>query len=199
MLQKYGSLTTTTIMGQTVSRRIDFFDFESTGLKGTFAQILVACFLSLDGKDVVTFRLDNKKYKPKKRFDDDSKLIEAVRDYMEESFCWVSWYGKMFDVPLLQTRLALHGMKPLERRLHVDLLYYSRKPNLLLHSSRLDSVAKSFQFKTQKTDLLPDAWMAARSLEKKAMDTIVEHCQADVQVLGEAWDVLSPFVRNIHY
>jgi len=179
--------------------RIDCFDLETTDLKGTFGHVLVGCFLPLHGKDVVVFRLDDRKYKPKKKLHDDSKMVEAIRDYMEESFAWVGWYSKQFDVPFLNTRLVLQKKRPVNKRMHVDLIYYARKPNLALHSSRLDSVAKSFRFEEQKTILDPEIWRSAYELDKEAMDYVTAHCIQDVKILQQAWDVLSPFIRNMHF
>ena len=105
----------------------------------------------------------------------------------------------MFDVGFLNTRLVLNNLPNLERRMHIDLMYYARRPHLALHSSRLDAVAKSFRLAEQKTDMNPDIWNAAFQLRKDAMDYVVEHCIQDVKVLKEAFEVLSPFIRNIHY
>ena len=178
--------------------RFDCFDIEATNLKANFGHMLCVCFVPLHSQDVVVFRLDDKKYKPKKPYDD-SKLAEAVKEYMEDSFCWISWYGKMFDVPFINTRLLLADRDPLQKRMHIDLLYYSRKPNLALHSSRLDAVAKTFNFADQKTDLNPAIWNAAQALEQDAMDYVVEHCIQDVKVLQEAFAILQPFIKNVHY
>ena len=181
-----------------MNRRIACFDFETGALRGTFGQILVACFLPLHEKDVVTFRLDDKKYRNRKRPDDDSKMVVAIRDYMEDCFAWVGWYSKQFDVRMINARLMLQGERPVQKRMHVDLIYYSRQ--IALHSSRLDSVAKSFNLPIQKTELSPSTWMAAKhSLDKEAMDYIVEHCEHDVQILPLLWDKFAPFIKNMHY
>lgn len=107
--------------------------------------------------------------------------------------------SKLYDVPFLNARLLKHGERPLERRLHVDLMYYARGQSMRIHSSRLDAVAKFFNFAEQKTDMNPDKWTQAFELQKDAMDYVVEHCEADVKVLKAAFDTLKQFVRNVHY
>ena len=181
--------------------RVDCFDLETTNLKATFGHILCGCFLPMDpaSAELVIFRLDDKAYRNRRDLADDSKMAIAIRDYMEKSFAWVGWYSKMFDVGFLQTRLLKCGADPLERRMHIDLIYYARRPNLALHSSRLDAVAKTFKLSEQKTELNPDIWNAAFQLDREAMDYVVEHCTQDVRVLKEVFDILSPFIRNIHY
>lgn len=179
--------------------RMDCFDIESTNLKATFGHVLCVSFLPLRETEVVVFRLDDKKYKPKKRLDDDSKLVLAVKKYMEESFAWIGWNSKMFDAPFISTRLLLQGLPPLQKRMHIDLMYYARRPHLLLHNSRLDTMAKSFNLAAQKSDVLPDVWNAAYQLDREAMDYVVEHNIQDVKVLQESWKILSPSIKNIHY
>jgi uncharacterized protein YprB with RNaseH-like and TPR domain len=178
--------------------RFDCFDIEATDLKGNFGNLLCVCFAPLHSDEVVTFRLDDKKYRGKKPYDD-SKLAAAVRDYMEESFCWIGWNSKMYDVAFIQTRLAMHGLRPLNHKMHIDLMYYARKPFLALHSSRLDAVAKTFHFADQKTDMDFSKWVSAKNLEKDAMNYVVEHCIQDVKVTKAAFGVLEPHIKTIHH
>ena len=177
--------------------RIVAFDLETTNLRANFGRILCCCFAPFDSDEVIVMRGDEKKYKKKKLYDD-SELALDIKEYLEESWCWVTWNGKMFDVPFVNTRLTLSGQEPLYKRMHIDLMYYARRPNLKIHSSRLDAVAKTFALKEQKTDLTPEQWTEAMRLEKEAMDYIHKHCEQDVKVLVELFPILCPFIANIH-
>jgi len=183
-------------MGTEASRTV-FFDVESTDLKAPFGNVLCCSFITLDGKRPFTYRLDDAKYRGK-RPEDDSVLVQAIKDYLDGSFCWVGWNSKMFDVALLNARLILAGKRPIEKRMHIDLMYYARRPFMALYSSRLDAVAKSLELAEQKTDLNPNIWVKARHLDKGAMNYVVDHCEKDILVLREAFHILSPFIRNIH-
>lgn len=173
------------------------FDFETTNLRANFGRLLVASFISLNSDEVVTFRADEEKYK-KKNLSNDSSLAKDIKKYMEDQFCWISWNGKLFDMPFLNTRLRLADLEPVNKRIHIDLMYYARRPNLCLNSSRLDTVAKTFRLGEQKTDLDPQTWVDAMLLDKKALDYVAEHCEQDVRVLKEAFQILSPFIKNMH-
>jgi len=175
-----------------------FFDIETTNLRANVGHIIAACAISLDDDDIAVFRLDDKKYRQKKRYDD-TKLVTALRDYLEDAFCWVTWNGKMFDVPFVNSRLLLNRQKTMERRMHIDLMYYARRPNLQMTSSRLAAIAKAFKLSEQKDEFDYEPWQAAEHLEKWGMDYVVEHCKKDVRVLKEAFPVLAPFIRNIHF
>jgi uncharacterized protein YprB with RNaseH-like and TPR domain len=186
-----------TIKRKSDTPRTVCFDIESTDLKVPFGSTLCCSFISLEDKKVVTFRIDDPKYKGEVP-EDDSKLVKAIKEYLEGSFCWIGWYSKMFDIPFLNARLTLHGIPPIEKRMHLDLLYYARPPFAKFYSSKLDAVAKTLDLPVQKTELDPQTWVAARRLDKKAMDYVVKHCEHDVLVLREVFKTLSPFVKNIH-
>lgn len=175
--------------------RTVFFDIETTNLRANVGHVLVVCILPLDTDNIQIFRLD--KYRCPKKYDD-SRLLCIVKKYMEDSFCWVSWNGKMFDIPFVNSRLLLRGYETIRPRMHIDLMYYARRPFLQLTSSRLAAVAKTFHLSTQKDEFDYDPWQAAEHLEKWGMDYVADHCVKDVTVLKEAFGVLLPFIKNIH-
>lgn len=172
-----------------------FFDIESTDLKVPFGNMLCCSFVGLDHVDPWTFRLDKLRGKC---LEDDSRLTLKVKETLEGAFCWVGWNSKLFDIAFLNARLTLHGIAPVEKRMHIDLMYYARPPFVKFYSSRLDAVAQTLELGIQKTDLLPQVWVAARRLDKDAMNYVVEHCEHDVLVLREIFKTFAPFIKNIH-
>lgn len=67
-----------------------------------------------------------------------------------------------------------------------------------LNNSRLDTVAKAFELKEQKTELIPREWVEAMMLDHDALDEVSKHCVQDVKVLRELFPILSPFIANLH-
>jgi uncharacterized protein YprB with RNaseH-like and TPR domain len=173
------------------------FDIEATHLKASFGHIICCSFLDMldPTAEVETIRIDELKGKRKS---DDSRVVRAIKTKLEDTWCWAGWYSKMYDIPFINGRLALHGMMPVEKRMHLDLLYYSKGQFMRLHSSKLDSVAKTFQLKNQKTDILPDEWLRAGEGETEAISYVVEHCEADVKVLRDVFPILAPHIANLH-
>jgi uncharacterized protein YprB with RNaseH-like and TPR domain len=174
-------------------------DIETTNLSANFGRIIVACFLDMDTKKVTTLRGDSEKYFNPNSLADDSLMVKDIKEILEGAWMWMGWYSKMFDIPFINTRLILAGEDSVDRRLHCDLLYYSRRPTMCLSNSRLDTVAKTFEVDSQKVDLLPREWMGAIYLDEKEIDKAVDHCKNDVKALYELFPILSPFVRNLHY
>ncbi len=174
-------------------------DIEATSLKASFGHVLCCSFLDMMNLKAKpeTLRLDADEYKGE-GVSDDSKLVKAIKEKLEDAWIWCTWYGKMYDIPFLNGRLAMHGIRPIEKRMHLDLLYYSRGQFMKLHSSKLDSIAKTFELKSQKSDILPSVWLKAQQGDSDAINYVVKHCEADVRVLRDAFGILYPYVRNIH-
>lgn len=172
-----------------------FIDFECTHLKANFGWMLCASMMDQHG-NVETIRIDDTK---RRSLRDDRALVMAVRDRIEQADMWVTWNGKGFDLPFLDTRLLIHDQEPVRKdRIHADAMYKARRFSLQIHSSRLDAVAKTFRFPVQKTSLDPDLWMDAQMGDRAAMDYIVEHCEHDVQVLGMAYRKFRRLFRTYH-
>jgi len=174
------------------------WDIEATGLVGDYGHLLCACILNMDNAEVEIFRLDDERYRQGKPHDD-SALVKAIRDRIEDSFMWITWNGKWYDVPMLDTRLRMAGEQALRRKLHADIMYYARRPFIDICSSKLSNFAKAFLLEQRKIDLDPIVWEGARALDSECMDKVVEHCVADVLILYQAWPILCPYIKNIHY
>jgi uncharacterized protein YprB with RNaseH-like and TPR domain len=180
------------------SSKIAVFDIEHTpGFVATFGRLLCCSFGTLYGSDVLTIRGDDWRFKGKKKTDD-SKMAAKIKELLESAWMWASWNGKIHDISYLNGRLMLAGLRPVEKRMHLDLMYYARKPHISLHSARLDAVAKAFKLQEQKTEIDYEVWLRATMLESDAMDVVVEHCEADIKTTRAAFFRLSPLVARIH-
>lgn len=144
-----------------------------------------------------TFRADQKPHKGKTKIDD-STLCVAIRDQLEQADCILGWNSKLHDIPLLNARLAKAGKREFQPHLHIDLMWYAGGSSMKIGSRKLDNVAKFFDLPSQKTPISWDQWQLAGAGDSTAMDVVVEHCEADVQVLGEAYGKLLTFVKNVH-
>jgi uncharacterized protein YprB with RNaseH-like and TPR domain len=100
-----------------------FVDLETTGLAGgagTYA-FLVGCAWFAGG----TFRVRQFFLSS---FAAERVLLEAVREVAETSGTVVTYNGKSFDLPLIETRFALHRMPtPFAGLPHIDMLHPARR------------------------------------------------------------------------
>ncbi len=172
-----------------------FWDLESTGLSAIMGRVLCCSFADSFGQ-VKTFRYEDY---PGRSLIDDGPLVTAIRDELEKANHWITWNGRLFDVPLLNARLLKAGQRPLRTDLlHTDLMYYARGTFVRIGSSKLVNVSKFINSPNAKTELSWDTWSLAATGDKDSMDYIVEHCEADVLVTRDVFAVLKPHVKNIH-
>lgn len=176
--------------------RVAFFDLETTDLSALMGRVLCCSVAGLEG-GVKTLRGDRAPYRTEDAIDD-SKLVVAIRDTLEQADMVVGWNSKMFDIPFLNARLAKHGERPLRPHFNLDLMYYAGGTSMRIGSRKLDNVAKYFNFVNQKTPITWEDWQRAGAGDKNAMNQVVAHCEADILVLREAYDHLLPYVSTIH-
>jgi uncharacterized protein YprB with RNaseH-like and TPR domain len=100
-----------------------FLDTETSGLAGgtgTFAFLVGAGHYTQDGFHLVQFFMRDPLEEP--------ALLLALEEFLAPCQTIVTFNGKAFDVPLLDTRYTLQGWKsPFRNLAHVDLLHLARR------------------------------------------------------------------------
>ncbi len=103
--------------------RLVFLDTETTGLAGgagTLAFLIGVARLFADGLELRQWVLS--------AFAGEAALLSALSAMLAAETVLVSFNGKTFDIPLLETRARLHGHDPrLRERPHIDLLHTLRR------------------------------------------------------------------------
>lgn len=113
-----------------------FLDTETTGLAGagTVAFMIGVGFFARSG-DVTAYVV--RQYFMRD-FDEEEPMLYALAELMESKSCLVTFNGKTFDMPLLQTRFLMNRMPdPSVDMEHIDLLHPARR----LWRRRFGSVA----------------------------------------------------------
>jgi uncharacterized protein len=118
------SLRTSDIEGaQAELPRTLFLDLETTGLSGGAGTVafLVGCgYFDVGAFQVRQFLLTS--------FAAERALLAAVSDFFDGARLIVSYNGKTFDVPVMETRWAFHRMEmSLEDVVHFDMLHPARR------------------------------------------------------------------------
>lgn len=175
---------------------VGFLDIETTGLGADFGFVLGACILSGNTGKTATFRIDDyKNYK--NNLCDDKQLVLDICEEVDKYDVIVTYNGDNFDLPFLDTRLAIHGCKKRISLVHsIDLLPIVKR-KLRLHSNRLDTVGRALGLTQEKTPLLPQTWIQASHGSKEDLNYIMQHCEKDVLVLQEAFVTLKQFIDSV--
>ena len=115
-------------------RRTVFIDLETTGLSGGAGTVafLVGCgFYDLGAFQVRQFLLTS--------YAAERALLSAVAEFFDDAELIVTYNGKTFDVPVMETRWLFHRMEmPLDGVPHFDALHTARR----LWKSRTDDPAE---------------------------------------------------------
>lgn len=105
------------------TRRIVFLDLETTGLSGGAGTVafLVGCGYFEDGAfKTLQFFLTN--------FSRERAMLHAVSELLASAACLVTYNGKSFDVPVMETRWLFQRMAvPIDTVPHLDMLHLARR------------------------------------------------------------------------
>lgn len=167
---------------------ICFFDIESTGLRGDYGTVLVATVRPYRGRPT-TLRVE--------QIGNDQRLVRDLSDLLDSFDCWVSYYGKGFDKPMVNTRLLRHGRDPLPAKHHID-LYFTLKANTLMSRRSLLQYAGLLELHDQKMGVSPNVWTEIlRQPRGQAMRTMVQRCESDTEVLKQLYDATKHIIKEI--
>lgn len=127
-------------IGKVRPESIAFLDTETTGLaggSGTCAFLIGVGRLAPDGFRVRQFFMRD--------FDEEASALEALKSHLSEFEVMVTYNGRSYDQPLLETRYTLtRSRHPFGELPHLDLLYGARRLfKLRLEDCRLVSLENS--------------------------------------------------------
>ena len=173
------------------------FDLETSALEGDRGIILCCSVESSDepGK-IVTIRTDetNPRWDEGKR-GDDRETVKQIVKILSQHDVLVAHNGNRFDVPFLRTRLLRWGLKRFPDIKLVDPCYIAFR-KFRLRNNSLAVVSDHVGVKDRKTPLDMSVWAKAiLDGDKRAMNKIVEHCEADIRVLAGVLEVVKPYIK----
>lgn len=168
------------------AKKLLIFDIEATQLRGDYGSILCASFLPYSGKPI-TVCVD--------KAGDDRKVVREIKEIMSEYPVWVSYYGKGFDVPFIQTRLLVNGHKQLEKKHHID-MYYVLKYKLLTARRSQGHLLSLLRTQEQKMSVGANAWNEVMH-DTQALKLMCARCESDVAGLQNLYDKTKHLIEEI--
>ena len=164
-----------------------FWDLETTGFKGDYNSILVSSFKEY-GKKPFTVHVE--------AVGNDQKVARLTKEILSEYQTVVTYYGKGFDWPMLNTRLTKWGKAPANPMLHLD-LYFTLKPKFLLASKGLGAVGRFLGTKEDKMFVGTEVWSEMGFNMKKHMPTMIKRCESDIILLEDVYKKTKPLIRDL--
>ncbi len=172
------------------------FDLETTSLNADFGIILCAVIKEPDKKPVI-FRNDKlcKTWKTKRS--DDSDIVKAITAELSKYDILVAHNGVNYDIPFLRTRLARHHLPIFPQKKVIDPVLIARRA-LRMSGNGLEKICSLLGFNL-KTRVDGQLWMkASLDGDVAAMNYIVDHCVADVEMLEKMVDFLKPYCGSFN-
>lgn len=169
------------------SRSLATWDIEATQLNADLGSVLCASVKPY-GKKPYTFRV--------KAVGNDVKVVRDLKDALEEYHCWLTYYGKGFDVPFVNTRLLKWGYDPIDPRHHID-LFFTLKANTKMSSKGLGRYASMLHLDEQKMGVPQSVWSEMGFRLSTHMPRMVKRCESDTEVLEQLYDKTKHIIKEI--
>ena len=166
---------------------IAFIDIEALGLRGDYNSVICVSVKPY-GRDPYTFAI--------KQPGNDEKVVRDAKKDLESYNCWVSYYGKGFDIPMLNTRLLKWGQPPIDKRFHLD-MYFSLKANILTSRRSQGHLLTWLGTPEQKMGVSASAWSELPFRVKEHLPTMIERCESDVSGLEALYRKTRHLIREI--
>lgn len=181
------------------SRKLAFFDIEATGLKGDYNSILCISVRPV-GLNPQSFAIEV----PGR----DKRVVEQAAKYLEQFTCWVSYYGKGFDIPMINTRLLKWGLEPVKPKPHIDLYFTLRshlntarrsQAHLLewLRIKKSGTTTENEDEQIHKMTVSADEWNEVLADPKRVMKTMVARCESDTLGLEALYHRTKHLIRDV--
>jgi uncharacterized protein YprB with RNaseH-like and TPR domain len=159
-----------------------FLDTETTGLAGGTGMVAFLVGLGYFTEDV--FRIEQCFMRD---FDDEEPMLRYLEPLFRRFQTVVSYNGKAFDLPLLQTRCITNRLPfPLEGDLHLDLLHVARRFwKIRLKDCSLSNIERAVLGVTRHNDIpseeIPQVWFDyLRSRDARPIQRVFSHHRFDI-------------------
>lgn len=167
--------------------QLAFVDIEATGLKGDYNSVLVVSIKPY-GKKPVSYAV--------KRAGDDRAVVMAVKDALESFMCWVTYYGKGFDIPMLNTRCLVHRIAPIEKKHHID-MYFQLKAKTLMARRSQAHLLELLDTSEKKMAVGANRWNEVLADPGKHIPEMTRRCESDVIGLEGLYDRTNHLITDI--
>jgi DNA polymerase elongation subunit (family B) len=132
----------------------------------------------------------------KRDINDDYELVKYIRAVLADADAIVTFNGKRFDLPVLNTRLMIHGLDPLHEIPHVDACQIVKR-KMSFFSNRMKDVALRLTQEEKMDNGGWQLWVDVANRIPKAMKIMSDYCVQDVVTLEAIFKKVRPFVKNI--
>jgi uncharacterized protein YprB with RNaseH-like and TPR domain len=186
-------------LGEVDLSRALFLDTETTGL--SLGAGTVPFLIGLAGFDDQSLWVEQLLLEA---LGEEVAMLERVRARVEAASCLITYNGKSYDWPLLETRFVLNRLRPPPRRPHLDLLHVARRVfKRRLGGARLVQMEERVLGHHRERDIdgaeIPGLyWSFLRQPTAVALAPVIEHNANDVIALAALLGALAARYTHLH-
>lgn len=126
--------------------------------------------------------------------EDDSRILKSLWELIDEADIVVTHNGNRADIPWMNTRFILNGLRPPTPYFSVDTCEVARK-NFAFSSNKLDALAGYFGI-PHKMDTDFDLWRKCTEGDSKALKYMSDYNVKDTIILEEVYLKLRPWIKG---
>lgn len=131
-----------------------------------------------------------------KNKNDDYEIVKKAREILSDADAIITHNGKRFDLPFLQTRLALNGLPPLPNIKHIDTCLLARR-HLKFFNNKLGTIGELLVGESKIKNDGWDLWVRVFNNDTKALKEMENYCKGDVNLLEKIFIKLRAYSSDI--
>lgn len=162
-------------------------DIEATGLRGDYNSVLCVSIKPYDQKPF-SFAVQ--------QAGNDQRVVREAKKAMESYAAWVTYYGKGFDLPMLNTRLLKWGVLPIEKKPHID-MFYVLKYNLLTARKSQGHILSWLETPEEKQTVSAEVWNRILHDTRGQMKEMISRCESDCAGLEALYKKTRHLIKEI--
>lgn len=126
--------------------------------------------------------------------EDDMRICYSLWNVLNEAEIVIAHNGSHFDIPMINSRFAIHGFLPPSPYKQIDTLDVAKR-SFKFSSNKLDALAGYFNIEHKDpTDF--KLWKACMEGSKKALDYMFSYNKKDVEILEKVYLKIRPWIKN---
>jgi len=162
-------------------------DIEATGLRGDYNSVLCVSVKPYNEKPM-SFSVA--------QAGNDQRVVREAKKALESYSAWVTYYGKGFDLPMLNTRLLKWDVLPIEKRPHID-MYYVLKYALLTARKSQGHLLSWLETPEEKMSVSAETWNRILSDTRGQMKEMIQRCESDTAGLEALYKRTRHLIKEI--
>lgn len=179
---------------QNSTPKVLFLDIEASALEAVFGRMLCVGYRWEGEKKIYCPSLADFPKLHKKDPTDDTELCKEITKVLTQADVVVTWYGRRYDIPFIQSRCLANNLPPIPDLTQID-LWETARSKLKLYSNRLAVVQGFLELPEEKTPIEAKHWVRAKCGFKEDLNYVIKHCVADIEILEQAYEKMKPLIR----